>query len=97
MLQAANDALMVGDYNRADVLLNSVSRVLDHGGAFMDPLAVHYLSIVRAAATTGYEAQIVELSGTQATVLASRQDGRGGAALTELTLVLNDQTWILAR
>jgi hypothetical protein len=97
MLQAANDALMEGDYNRADVLLNSVSRVLDHGGAFMDPLAVHYLNIVRTAATTGYEAHSVLLNGTQATVLATRQDGRGGAALTELTLVLNDQTWILAR
>lgn len=97
MLQAANDALMMGDYNRADVLLNSVSRVLDNGGAFIDPLAVHYLNIVRAAAATGYEAEMVTLNGTQAMVLATRQDGRGGAALTELTLVLNDQTWILAR
>lgn len=97
MLQAANDALLQGDYNRANVLLNSVSRVLERGGSFIDPLALHYLNIVRTAAATGYEAQAVALDGTQAIVLANRQDGREGPSLTELTLILNDQTWVLAR
>ncbi len=53
MLQSADNALRKGDYNFANVVLDSVSRILDNGGVFIDPLAINYLNIVRAAAAEG--------------------------------------------
>ena len=45
MLQAADTALRTGDYNKANVLLDSVTRVLDNDGVFIDPLAASYLNL----------------------------------------------------
>ncbi|MCI0398978.1 MAG: hypothetical protein L0332_10845 [Chloroflexi bacterium] len=94
MLQAADAALNAGDYNRATVLLDSVSRVIDNNGAFLDPLANNYLAIVQTATNLGYEVQQVELVGDEATVAVLRP---GQANLFQLRLVLDNQAWILAR
>jgi hypothetical protein len=92
MLQAANIALESGDYNRANVLLDSVSRVLDNDGAFIDPLAISYLDVVRLATNLGYDVQQVTLTGDQAQVMARRSTM---ASLTQLDLMLRGQGWVL--
>lgn len=93
MLQAADAALREGGYNRANVLLDSVVRVLDNDGEFIDPLALNYLNVVRTATTMGYEAQKVTLAGIEARVLATRANTTN---LAELDLVLNGQDWVLS-
>lgn len=95
MLITADKALRAGDYGRANVLLNSVERVLEYGGAFIDPLSVHYLNLAQIVSQMGYQAQQIELEGNQAIVLANNPPL--DPTLRQLTLFLNDQTWNLAR
>jgi hypothetical protein len=93
MLQAADMALRTGDYNKANVLLDSVIRVLDNDGIFIDPLAASHLNLVRLLSSEGYEAQSVVLEGDRALVQASTVNT---AVLTPLTLTLSGQNWILS-
>jgi hypothetical protein len=93
MLRAADTALRAGDYNKANVLLDSVTRVLDNDGVFIDPLAASYLNLVRLLSREGYEVQSVLLEGDRALVQANTV---GTAALTQLTLTLSGQNWILS-
>lgn len=93
MLQAADVALRAGDYNKANVLLDSVTRVLDNDGVFIDPLAASYLNLVRSLTSQGYEVQQVLLNGDRAEVMVS---GANTAVLTPLTLVLSGQNWVLS-
>jgi hypothetical protein len=94
MLQAANEALIDGEYSRANGILDSVVRVLDHNGNFVDPLAVHYRAIVRTAAAQGYEVQQLTVRGNQATALATTERS---LVLRELNFTLDNQTWTLSR
>lgn len=94
MLGAADWALRAGNYNRANVILDSVERVLEYDGAFLDPLANNYLNIVRTLAASGYVAQQIDLRGSQAVVVAARAYT---TRLQQLVLTLNDQTWILSQ
>lgn len=93
MLQAADVALRAGDYNKANVLLDSVTRVLDNDGVFIDPLAASYLNLVRSLTSQGYEVQQVLLNGDRAEVMVSEAHT---AVLTPLTLVLSGQNWVLS-
>jgi len=93
MLLASDTALRAGDYNRANVLLDSVTRVLDNDGVFIDPLAASYLNLVRTLAAQGYEAQSVTLEGDRAIVQVT---GVNTAVLSNLNLVLSGQNWILS-
>ncbi len=93
MLQAADLALRAGDFNKANVLLDSVTRVLDNDGVFIDPLAASYLDLVRLLSKQGYEVHAVSLEGDRAVVQASAVNT---AVLTQLTLVLSGQSWILS-
>ncbi|MEZ4594074.1 MAG: hypothetical protein R3D55_23475 [Chloroflexota bacterium] len=93
MLQASDAALRLGDYNKANVLLDSVTRVLDNDGVFIDPLAASYLALVRSLTAQGYEVQAATLEGDRAQVQVT---GRGTAVLTPLTLTLSGQNWILS-
>lgn len=92
MLQSADDALRKGDYNFANVVLDSINRILDNGGVFIDPLAINYLNIVRAAAAEGYELQKVDLQGNDARAVVSYGDS---SHLTTLTLALRGQDWVI--
>jgi hypothetical protein len=94
MLQAANEALLDGEYNRANGILDSVVRVLDHNGAFVDPLTIHYRDIVRTAAAQGYEVQQLTVGGNQATALVTTERS---IVLRELNFTLDNQTWTLSR
>jgi hypothetical protein len=94
MLQAASQALFDREYTRANGILDSVVRVLDNNGAFIDPLAVHYRTIVRTAAAHGYEVQQVTVRGNQAAALATTNTT---IRLIELNFTLDNQNWTLSR
>lgn len=94
MLQATDTAIRNRDYDRASVLLDSVTRVLNHDGSFVDPLAISYLNIVRAMSDMGYEAQQVTLTGDRAEVLATPLNVP--ATLRQLNLILDGQDWVLS-
>jgi hypothetical protein len=92
MLHSADTALRKGDYNLANVILDSLDRILDNGGVFIDPLATNYLNIVRVAAAEGYELQQVEVQGNDARAVVSLGDT---SHLTTLTLTLRGQDWVI--
>lgn len=94
MLQAADTAVRTGNYTQANVILDSIERVLDNDGVFLDPLSTSYLNVVRTAAAQGYEVHKVTLNGDHARVQATTMNS---VNLTELTLVLRDREWILSK
>lgn len=95
ILHAANTALIEGEYGLANALLDSVVRVLNNDGRFLDPLANSYLEIVRTAAEQGYEVQQIDLFGNRATVTATQPED---LETTRLRLVLDDErSWTLVR
>ncbi|MBE2221807.1 MAG: hypothetical protein IAF02_09715 [Anaerolineae bacterium] len=91
MLFAADIAMRNGDYNRADILLDSVTRVLEGDGAFIDPLAINYLNIVRKAEAEGYEAQQIDLNGSRAELTATKKNSSN---LDTFRLRLQGQDWV---
>ena len=93
MLQAADADLRAGNYQRANVLLDSVSRVLDSDGAFIDPLSLNYLNVVHATTAEGYEAHRVNLEGSSAVVWATPGSS---TILTRLDLALSGRDWVLS-
>ena len=94
MLGAADEALRAGNYNRANVILDSVERVLDYNGDFLDPLANNYRNIVRTLHARGYTAQQIDLRGSRAIVQASLQDT---IHLRQILLTLNNSVWSFAQ
>lgn len=66
MLGAADATLLAGDYQQANVILNSIERVLE-SGTVMDPLAKSYEEIVNKTVTMGFEVQRIEMNGNTAT------------------------------
>ena len=93
MLGAAGDAWGAGDFNRANVLLNSIERVLDKDGHFIDPFAANYWNIVQSAMEKDYEVHQVTLTGDEARVLASEV---GSITLVQLNMVVKGQAWTLS-
>jgi hypothetical protein len=94
LLLSAYASLEAGDYGRANGLLDSVIRVLDNNGAFLDPLAGTYLDIVRTTSAMDYQVQQIEVDGTVATVLVTRPNR---VNLIRLDLVLDNDSWILTQ
>jgi hypothetical protein len=92
MLQAAGQNMLAGDYNRANVILDSVHRVLTTNGGFQDPLAENYRSIVNLAMSNNYQVQRVNLSGERAQVWVTEA---GHNTLTPITLTMKNQEWLL--
>jgi hypothetical protein len=92
MFQAVDASMKTSDYNRANVMLDSIDRILDKSGAFSDPFSANYLQIVRTAPDFGYQVQEIDLQGDVATVLATTSSG---IHLTELELQRRRGDWIL--
>lgn len=90
MLEAADMALRQAQIARANALLDSVERVLKNNGAFVDPLAVSYLELVRLTANLGYEAQTIDIADTMAIVMARSPNN---PILRRFNLSLSGQTW----
>ncbi|HET6444514.1 MAG TPA: hypothetical protein VFI27_08015 [candidate division Zixibacteria bacterium] len=74
MLVSAGSSFRQSEYEKAYALMDSVERVLNNNGAFLDPLALSYLDIVLTARDMGFEALEIELLGDQATVLVSQPE-----------------------
>ncbi len=91
LLNAAGD-LEAGNYTRANVLLDSIARVLDNNGAFIDPVASSYLQIVEKAQLLGYIVQRIEMN--EATAVA-HANTPVNPKLVQLELVLRSQGWAL--
>jgi hypothetical protein len=92
MLQAANTAWRNDDYERANLILDSVERVLDNNGAFMDPLATNYLNIVRKVTAVGYKVQSVVLQGDEAQLVVTLVNKNG---LLPIKMRLVNRDWII--
>ncbi|MCP5096493.1 MAG: hypothetical protein GY943_13150 [Chloroflexi bacterium] len=93
MLKSADTALRTGDYNRANILLDSIDRVLNNDGIFIDPLAVQFLNVVQTTSSEGYEIQQAQLIGNQAVVWATQRET---AVLSQLNFTLQGRNWILS-
>ncbi len=94
LLISAHTALRSGEYERANALLDSVIRVLENDGTFLDPLAGNYLDIVRTTSAMGYQVQQIEVNGTVATVSVIRPNNIN---LIQLNLTLENNSWVLAQ
>ena len=92
MLTAADGALRGGDYPRANVILDSVSNIINNNGAIIDPMATSYLGIVRAAAEYGYELQTVDLQGSRAYAMATQAPRIN---LTRLVMEQRGANWVI--
>lgn len=92
MLEAADRALRAGDFARSNVLLDSVNRILDSNGAFIDPLAITYQKIVRAAAEYDYELHEVDINGDTAFAVATQAPF---IRLTTLNMEQRGQEWVI--
>ena len=92
MLEAANTSWRGGDYQRANVILDSVERVLDNDGAFIDPLATNYLNIVRKVTAVGYKVQSITLQGDEAQLVVTLANKNG---LLPINMRLVNRDWII--
>ncbi len=92
MFNVAEDAMMAGDYNRANVLLDSIDRILNENGAFADPLSANYRDIVDTAQNYGYEVQEILLKGDEAEVVATTASG---FHLSQLNMQRRRGDWIM--
>ena len=91
LLISAHNALDAGQYERANALLDSVIRVLDNNGTFLDPLAGNYLDIVRTTTAMNYQIQQIDIDGTTANVIVTRP---GDVNLVQVNLVLQNNSWV---
>lgn len=98
LLVAADEALRLGEYEKAARYLDAVNTVLDaieNGDplAFAaDPLAADHFALVIAAAAAGYDPQQIDADGASAVVLATA----GSTELIELNFVRESNGWLLA-
>lgn len=92
MLTAADMAMRAGDYARANVILDSVSNILDNNGTIIDPMATSYLRIVRAAAEFDYELHTVDLQGNIAYAMATQAPD---IRLKRLVMEMRGPNWVI--
>ncbi len=93
MLLSSDKALRAGDYQRANILLDSLTRTMDNNGIFVDPIAINYYNLVQVAAAEGYEVQQITLNSDRAFIKATKPNSQ---TITELSLKLAGQNWILS-
>lgn len=92
MLLDVDRAIRAGDYDEANLILDSVERALQNEGVFVDPLGMDYNKIVVKLAAVGVEVHQLQLEGNQAIALVT--EGRR-PNLREMTLLLRNRTWVL--
>jgi hypothetical protein len=92
MLNAVDRAINAEDYNRANVILDSVERALTNNGNFNDPLGASYLDIVSKLRQVGFEVHQVELYGNEAVVQVTEGTR---TTLRPVTMALKNQSWVL--
>ncbi len=87
-----DQAILNADYNRANVILDSVERVLANNGDFIDPLGQNYSEIVSKLTSLGFDVHQVDLIGNQA--VAQVTEGRR-PHLRAVSMALLNQDWVL--
>ena len=92
MLTEADAALRTRNYQEVNVLLNSVERILDNNGLAGDPLSKGYFDIVSQASEWGYEVHRIDMSGSDAIVLATNPYSPN---LLKLTFARNQHGWFM--
>ncbi len=92
MFQSVDGALRSAEFQRANALLDSIERVLDNDGAFLDPLAQNYRQIVQKATELGFEAQQVTVTGETAVAVVTVPQNNN---LVYWELFLKGQEWII--
>ena len=92
MLVAADTAARLGDYSRANVILDSVENILDNNGTIIDPMATSYVRIVRAATEYGYELHAVTLNGNTAEATATQAPD---IRLKNLVMEQRGSSWVI--
>lgn len=92
MLYAVDQAILNRDYNRANVILDSVERALGTDGVFIDPLGQNYSEIVEKLSALGFEVHQVDLTGNEAVVQVT-EGARPG--LRRISMALRNQSWVL--
>ncbi len=92
MFQSVDGALRNADYQLANGLLDSIQRVLDNDGAFLDPLAQNYRQIVQKAAQLGFEAQQVTIFGETAVAIITAPQNNN---LIHWELVQRGNEWVI--
>lgn len=92
LLISAHDALLARQYERANALLDSVIRVLNNNGTFLDPLAGNYLDIVRTTTAMNFQVQRINIDGTDASVIVTQPDN---ITLLQLNFELENNSWVL--
>lgn len=90
MFQSADQSLRAGDFPTANALLDSINRVLDNNGRFLDPMSTSYLGIVRTLAQSGYNVQQVNLQGNTAQVAVNTPTN---LQLNHIQLTQKGQNW----
>lgn len=91
MLVSVNDALLAGQFEQANALLDSIERALD-SGRYIDPLSLTYNQIVQKLTRLGFVVQSINLNGDQAIAFANNGTS---IYLSRLNLILRNQDWIL--
>lgn len=92
MLYAVDRAIAAGDFNRANVILDSVARALGNDGEFIDPLGQNYSEIVEKLTDLGFEVHQVDLTGNEAMAYVTEGVRPG---LRAISMALRNQDWVL--
>ncbi len=91
MLASAEEALQAANFARANVLLDSIDRILTTD-SFVDPLASSYLEIVAKATNLGYEIQQINFEGDTAVAIVNTANK---PTLNPLQFKLKPLGWVL--
>ena len=91
MLASAEEALQATNFARANVLLDSIDRILATN-SFVDPLATSYWEIVVKATGLGYEIQTLDFEGDTAVALVNTANK---PTLNPLQFKLKPLGWVL--
>ncbi len=92
MLYAVDQAILSGDFNRANVIMDSIQRALVNDGAFIDPLGQNYSEIVSKLTTLGFEVHQVDLMGNEAIAQVTEGTRLG---LRAVSMALRNHDWVL--
>ena len=92
MLVTAVAELQAGNYGRANLIMDSISRVFDNNGSFIDPLANSYLGIVQTLTSAEYMPQQADIQGETATAQVTTLKNNN---LQQIRLGLRPHGWVI--
>ncbi|MDJ0752946.1 MAG: hypothetical protein QNJ45_05470 [Ardenticatenaceae bacterium] len=94
MLTEADNALQANNFQKSELLINTVERVIINDGLFVDPLAQSYRDIVATSLDWGFEPHRITIEGNTATVLVTNPFS---AQLFPIDFFQNGPIWVLVQ